>query len=52
MSQPSDIFSRLFGDSLITPIKHHMEVCNQTAETLKPFFSALLEHDYERTRHP
>ncbi|XOV87429.1 MAG: TIGR00153 family protein [Pseudomonadota bacterium] len=47
MNQRSDIFSRLFGDSLITPIKHHMAVCNRTAETLVPFFDAVLLDNFQ-----
>ncbi len=46
MNQRLDIFSRLFGDSLITPIKHHMAICNRTAETLGPFFDAVLLDDF------
>lgn len=46
MSRPTSIFSRLFGDSPITPIKRHMEVVFATAEALRPFCDALLAHDY------
>lgn len=48
MNQNADIFSRLFGDSLMTPIRNHMAVCHQTAETLIPFFDAVRSDDFER----
>lgn len=50
MSQRYDIFSQLFGDSMVTPIKQHMAVCNDTAQTLAPFFDAVLIDDLSRTR--
>ncbi len=45
MSQHLDIFSQLFGDSLVTPIKGHMHVCYQTAQNLPRFFDAVIEED-------
>lgn len=48
MTERADIFSRLFGDSLITPIKRHMAVCNETAALLIPLFEAVLADDFER----
>lgn len=46
MNQKADIFSRLFGESLISPIKKHMAVCQETAQTLLPFFSEVFREDY------
>jgi len=48
MSERHDMFSRLFGESLITPIKRHMAVCNNAAATLVPFFDAVLPGDFEQ----
>ncbi len=50
MSQRYDIFSQLFGDSLVSPIKTHMSVCNQTACKLSPFLDAVINEDQRRAR--
>ncbi|MEX0943702.1 MAG: TIGR00153 family protein [Pseudomonadales bacterium] len=47
MNQRADIFSRLFGESLISPIKKHMAVCHETAQTLLPFFAEVFRKDYD-----
>lgn len=49
MAQPSSIFTSVFGESLITPIKRHMAVCNETAETLGAFFDAVLTGDVDQS---
>jgi len=50
MSQRYDIFTRLFGDSIVTPIKQHMAVCNETAAQLRPFFDAIIAGDDRKAR--
>lgn len=45
MSQRYDIFTELFGDSLVTPIKAHMHVCSETAQMLPSFIDAVIADD-------
>ena len=47
MSQRANIFTRIFGDSLITPIKDHMSVCHETAKLLTPFFTEVFNDDFD-----
>lgn len=42
MSQRYDIFTELFGDSLVSPIKAHMHVCHRTTQELPAFFDAVI----------
>lgn len=41
-------FSKLFGPSPITPIQHHMSVCEECAQTLIPYFDAVLANDWDK----
>lgn len=41
-------FSKLFGPSPITPIQHHMAVCEECAQSLKPYFEAALAGDWSK----
>ncbi len=45
MSQPYIVFNQLFGDSLITPLRAHMAICNEAAQQLGPFFDSVIKND-------
>jgi predicted phosphate transport protein (TIGR00153 family) len=49
MAQPSSILSSVFGDSLITPIKRHIAICQETAETLTAFFDTVLDGEVDQS---
>jgi len=40
--------SKIFGASPVGPLQEHMEVCFQAARTLKSFFAAVTEENWER----
>lgn len=48
MSQPSNLFSSLFGESWAAPAQRHMACCAECAERLAPFFEAVLQGDNAR----
>ncbi len=42
---------KIFASSPITPLQHHMTTVNTCVQTLKPFFKAVLDHDWETVTH-
>ena len=40
------ILARLFGPSPVTPIQHHMSICEECALEIIPFFTATFKRDW------
>ncbi len=41
---------KMFASSPIAPLQHHMTTVNACVQTLKPFFKAVLAHDWETVK--
>ncbi len=41
----------IFASSPIAPLQHHMTTVNTCVQALKPFFKAVLDHDWETVTH-
>ena len=46
----SNYISALFGKSPVFPLQQHMDVCDECAKLLLPFFKAVIGGDWEAVR--